>query len=87
MTYVGKVILGEHGVGRVSGVVIVEHNVLLVLAALDDLGGAGRELILDLLDDGDDEGSDDLEDKERELLLQLLNDLGKNGDLLDGSRD
>ena len=69
---------------RVSGSIIIEYNVLLILAALNDLIGTGAELVLDLVDDGHNEWSNDGEDEDRKLLLELLNDLGEDWDLIDG---
>lgn len=80
-------ILGQHGVGRIGGLVVLKDDVLLVLAALDDLGGTGRKLVLNLVNDRDDERSNDGEDPERELLLELLDNLVEDGDLLDGARN
>ena len=73
--------------GRVAAAIIVEDDVLLVLAALDDLGGAGAQLVLDLVDDGYDETCDNGEDKDGQLVLDLLDELGEDGDLLDGLGD
>lgn len=86
-TYVGEVILGQHGVCGVSRVVIFEHNVLLSLAALNDLLGTSLEFVADLVDEGDNEGSNEREDEDGQLLLELLNDLGQDGDLLKSGRD
>ena len=72
---------------RVSGVVVFKDVVLLVLGAVNDLGRASRQLVLDLRDHGEDKGANDLEDKEGHLLLQLRNDLGEDGDLGDGLRE
>ena len=47
-------VLGEHRVGWVSALIIVEDDVLLVLAALNDFGRSSTKLILDLLDDRND---------------------------------
>ena len=87
MSYVGEMILGQHGVSRVGGVVVLKDNMLLGLAALDDLSSSGGKLILDLIKDGDDEGGNDGEDPERKLLLKLLDDLAEEGDLLNSRRD
>ena len=73
--------------GRVVAAIVAEDDVLLVLAALDDLRGAGSQLALDLVDDGDDKGGDDGEDKDGQLVLDLLDELGQDGDLLDGFGD
>lgn len=86
-TYVGEVILGQHGVGRVTRVVIFEHNVLLSFAALNDLLRASLELAADLVDKGDNEGSNEREDEDGQLLLELLDDLGQDGNLLKSGRD
>jgi hypothetical protein len=86
MYYVGEVVLGEHGVGGISRPVVVEDNVLLPLAALDNLLRAGRHLILNLLNNRQDEGGDLSEDELGELLLELLDDLGQDGDLVESSR-
>lgn len=86
-TYVGEVILGQHRVGWVTRVVIFEHNVLLSLAALNDLFGASLELAADLVDEGDNERSNEGEDEDGQLLLELLDDLGQDGNLLKSGRD
>ena len=80
-------ILREHGMGRVGGSVVFKDNVLLVLAALDNLIGTGAELVLDLVDDRDDEGGNDGEDKNRELLFELLENLWQDGNLVNGLGD
>ena len=87
LTYVGEVVLGQHGVSGIARVIIMENNVLLALTALNDLVGASLELVADLLDQGDDEGGNDGEDEDGKLLLQLLNDLRQHRDLLNGARD
>jgi hypothetical protein len=74
-------------VSRVTGVVVFKDDVLLVLGAVNDLGRASRQLVLDLRNHGEDKGTDDLEDKEGHLLLKLLDDLGEDGDLGDGLRE
>lgn len=71
---------------RVSAAVILKDDVLLLLAAVDNLG-AGPELVADLVNEGHDERSNDGEDESGELLLQLLDDLGQHRDLLDCTRD
>ena len=68
-TYVGEVVLRQHGVGGVGRAVVVEDNVLLVLAALDNLGSSSGKLVLDLFDDRDDKRRNDGEDKAGQLLL------------------
>src|ERR1700761_8470235 len=50
---VREVILGEHGMGGIRGVVIIKDDVLLGHTGLDDLIRAGVELGLDLVDDWD----------------------------------
>lgn len=80
-------ILAEHAVSGITPVVLLEDNVLLVLAALNDLVGASLELSTKLADQGHNEGCHDREDELGKLLLKLLNDLGKNGDLLECSGD
>ncbi|EPE06016.1 hypothetical protein F503_02845 [Ophiostoma piceae UAMH 11346] len=84
---VAEVVLGQHRVGGVRAVVVVEDNELLGLAALDDLRGARGQLGLDLLDDRHDKGSNNREDKDGQLVLELLNHLRQHGDLLDGLGD
>lgn len=71
-------ILGKHGVSWIGGVVVVEHNVLFLVATLDDLVGSSAKLVLDLVNDGDHERSNDREDKDAELFLELLYDLGQD---------
>lgn len=65
----------------------MEHNVLLLLGRVDERLRAGHELILDVLNKGNNEGGDDAEDEAGKLLLELLDNLGKNGDLLNGGSD
>ncbi len=84
LSYVGKMILGEHGVGRVGTVLIVENNMLLVLTALDNLFGASLELVANLSNQRNNEWSNDGEDKLGELLFKLLDNLGQYGDIVDG---
>lgn len=86
-TYIREMILGQHGVGWIARGIVVKDNVLLLLAAVDNLGRAGVELVANLADQGHDEGSHDGEDETRKLLLQLLDNLGKNGYLGDGRSD
>lgn len=71
-------VLGQHGVGGIRGVIIMEDDVLLLLAALDDLIGSSHELTLDILDERHDHWRNEGEDKTRQLLLQLLDDLGQD---------
>lgn len=85
--HVGKVVLGQHGMSRVGGLVIVKDDMLLVVARLNDLVGAGAQFVLDLADDWHNEGCNQREHKDRKLVLELLNDLGQDGDLLDLLRD
>ena len=80
-------VLRKHRVGGVCAPVVVEDDVLLVLAALDDLGRSSAELVLDLLEDGDDKRRHDGERPDRHLFFELLNNLGKDGDLLNGRAD
>lgn len=82
-TYVGEVVLGQHGVSGVGTIIVVEDNVLLIQTALDDLAGSSPELILDLVDDRDNERGDEREDEHGQLLLKLLYQLGEDGDVLD----
>lgn len=70
--------------GGVAAVVIVEDNVLLLFAALDDFLGTGLELIPDLVNQWHDELSNDGKDKNGQLLFQLLEDLGENRNFLNG---
>ncbi|KIH89564.1 hypothetical protein SPBR_06515 [Sporothrix brasiliensis 5110] len=84
---VAKVVLGQHRVRGVGALVVVEHNQLLVLAALDNLRRARGELGLDLLDDGHDKRRNDGEDKDGQLVLELLHQLREHGDLLNGLGD
>lgn len=49
---------------RVRAVVVIEDDVLLVLAALNDLGRSSPQFILDLVDDRDDKGGNDGEDED-----------------------
>jgi len=90
-TYIAEVILGQHGVSRVTASVIIKDDVLLILAALNDLRRTSTELVLDLLDDGYHERRHDGEDELRELVLQLLYNLGEDGNFLnsfcDGHQD
>lgn len=83
-TYVREMILGQHRVGRVGRAVVSEDDVLLLLAALYDLSRSSPQFILDLVDDRNDEGSNDGKDENRQLLLKLLNDLGQDGDFVNG---
>lgn len=71
----------------IGGRVVVPHNVLLVLAAVDDLLRPSLELGLDLIDERDDKWGNDGEDELSKLLLELLNDLGKHRNLLDSGSD
>jgi hypothetical protein len=80
-------ILAQHTVGGISPIVLLEHNVLLVLAALNDLIRASLELCTELADKRDDERRHDREDELGELIFELLDDFGKNRDLLEGSGD
>jgi hypothetical protein len=68
-------VLGEHGVCRIGAPVVVEHNVLLIFAAFDNLHRSRRQLVLDLIDDRDNERGNDREHKDGQLLLELLNEL------------
>lgn len=86
-TYVGEVVLGQHGVGGVRRVVIREHNVLSSLAAVYDLIGASLHLRAELLHNGNNGGSNNAKDPDGQLLLQLLDNLGQNRDPLNGRRD
>ena len=81
-TYVGEVILGQHRVSRVISVVIVEHDMLLLLTALDNLIRAGSKFIADLVNQGHNERRNDGKNEDRQLLFKLLNDLWKNRNLL-----
>src|SRR5699024_10876542 len=81
-TYVGEVVLGQHGVGWVGGVVVVEDNKLLLLAALNERVRSGLHLVSDLLDDGENQGSNDRKDEDGHLVSELLHDLRKHGDLI-----
>lgn len=65
----------------------MEDAVLLVGGALDDALGPGAHLVLDLLDDGHDEGGDLGRDEGVELVLEALDDLGQDGDARQGVRD
>lgn len=67
----------------IGTVVIVEDNVLLVLAAGYNLRGSGAKFVLDLLDDGNNERCHNRENPHRHLVLELLDDLRQNGDFLD----
>jgi hypothetical protein len=69
------VILRQHGVSGIGATVVIEDDMLLLLGVLDNLLGAGTQLIADLVDDRHDERCDDGEDPHGELLLQLLEDL------------
>lgn len=69
--------------GRIGAVVVLKDDVLLVLAALNDLGGTGGKLVLDLLQHRKDKRRDNLEHEERQLLLELLENLGQDGHLRD----
>lgn len=80
-------ILGQHGVCRIGTAVIAEHNVLLLLAGLDDFGRTSTQLVLDLLEDGNDHGRNDREDPHGHLFLELLDDLRKDRDLIKGLTD
>lgn len=84
---VREVILGEHRVGGIGRVVVVEDNQLLVATALDDFGRTSGELLLDLADDRQDERSEQREDKDVELLCELFKKVRQDGDLLDGLVD
>lgn len=86
-THIREVILGQHRVGGISGAIVVEDNVLLLLGRVNELAGAGHELIFDVVDQRNDEGGNDREDKARKFFLELLNDLGQDRDLLHGGRD
>lgn len=86
-THVGEVILGQHGVCGVSATIIVEHDVLLLLAALDDFIRASLELIADLMDERNNERRNDGKDEFGQLLFKLLNNLGEERDLLYCSSD
>lgn len=80
-------VLGQHRVSRVRAAVVSEDDMLLILAALNDLGRSGSQLILDLVDDRNNKGSNHGEDKNRKLLLQLFNDLGQDRNLLNSTGD
>lgn len=67
---------------RVIRVVVIEHNVLLLLAALDDLVRTGSKLITDLMNQGHNEWRNDGENENRKLFFKLLDDLWKNRNLL-----
>ena len=85
--HIAEVILGDHGVRRVGGAVIMEDNKLLLSAVVDDLRRACAELSLDLLDDRKDEWSDETKDEDVQLLLELLEELRQDWDLVDGLSD
>lgn len=83
-TYVGEVVLGQHGVSRISTVIIVEDDMLQLFTALDNFSGASLELVANLANQRDDKGSHDGKDKLAQLLLKLFHHLGQDGDLVDG---
>src|ERR1700733_2895590 len=60
---------------------------LLALAALYDLGGAGKELVFDLANYGHDEWRNGREYKDRKLFLKLVEEGGEDGNVLDSSLD
>lgn len=67
--------------------IVVEDNMLLGLAALNDLMRSGAKLILDLLQNRDHERGHNGENPDRHLLLKLFEDLGQNRDFLDHLAD
>lgn len=73
--------------GRVRRVFIIENDMLLFLAALNDFERSRLEFILDLMNQRHNKGRDDGEDENGELLLQLFDNLGENGDPLNRRAD
>lgn len=83
----GKVILAQHAVSGVCPVILLEHNVLLVLAALNDLIGTSLQFSAKLANQRYNERRHDRENELSELVLKLLHDLREYWDLLKSSRD
>ena len=75
-----------HGQDR-RGDLVIKYDVLLGLAALNDLMRSGAKLVLDLLQDRNHEWGHDGEHPNRHLLLELLENLGQNGDLINHLAD
>lgn len=84
---VAEVVFREHRVRRIRGVVVTEDDELLVAGALDDLGGASRQLVLDLADDREYVRSEEGKDKYVHLFLDLLNEIWEHWDFLDRLRN
>lgn len=74
-------VLRQHGVSWVGGVVVVKDNKLLLLAACNELVRPGLHLVSDLPDDGENQGSNDRKDEDGHLVPELLLDLWQHGDL------
>ena len=71
----------------VRGIVIIKHNVLLFLAALDHFRGTGLKLGLDLLDDWKNVRREDREDEDVHLILELFDQVWQYRDFLNSLID